>query len=253
MQNVGVIGGLGPGATSWLYLEMMKRCVQLDSPTYPLIQMYSVPLDRRLEVPFVTGTASRDDERAIVAQVAAGLRALSEHGVGLVLMPCNTLHLFLEDIMRLAGEGAAPLAHMPRLACAQAPSDSRTLVLATGTTRDSGLYDAYCSDRKAFVYPSAAEQRVVEVLIEKCIEEPSFDPWPILDELIGPPGNDHDAVLVACTDLCVTGSPGNHRPVVKSLQVLADYGVDFILERRRFDQPQSDPRPVMFEGRVRVD
>lgn len=251
MRSVGVIGGLGPGATSWLYLELMKGCIERDAPTYPWIQIYSVPLARRLESPFLTGTAGLGEERTVVDLVAGGVRALSDQGVGLVLMPCNTLHLYLDEITHVAGEGAAPVADMRRLAWAKLPPDSRTLVLGTGTTRASGVYEVHSSETKELFYPSVEEQHVVETLIHRCIEDPSFDPWPILNSLVDRQGRDHDSVLVACTDLCVTGSPRRDRTVVSSLQVLAECGIDFILERRGADEPWSNGcAPVAQQGEV---
>lgn len=231
MRSIGIIGGVGPGATSWLYLEIMKRCVELGVSTYPSIHVYSIPLDRRLERLFVDGTAGPAEERMVISTLAEALRALSDQGVGLILMPCNTLHLYLEQIEQRAGTDAAPLANMVHLASRQLTPGTRTMVLGTATMRDQRLYDRFTPRVSTLVYPAPIQQVAIQELIELCIGDPTLDPWPLLDAVLDEPGPDYDEVLVACTDLCVTGSSAREVRAVGSLQSLATFGVDYILGR----------------------
>lgn len=239
MRSLGVIGGLGPGATSWLYLEIIRRCVEEGVCRYPEVHVYSVPLERRVEARFVAGHASAEDAETLVVHAARALRSLSEQGVGLVLMPCNTLHLYIDEIRDLVGSESAPLVDMTQLASAALPPASRTLVLATGTAAERRLYDRYRPESKVMLYPTDEQQRVVEQQIRACIAEPRIDPWPALQDVFGASGTSYDDILMACTDLCVSGMTGN-RHAVGSLQTLAEHAVRFIVDLDEAQLPHAE-------------
>lgn len=235
-----MIGGLGPGATSWLYLEIMRRCVEEGIRQYPEVHVYSVPLERRLEANFVAGHASAEDAWTLVVHAAQALRSLSEQGVGLVLMPCNTLHLYIDEIRDLVGSDGSPLVDMTQLASAALPPSSRTLVLGTGTTAERRLYDRYRPEGKIMLYPTDEQQRLVEQQIRSCIADPRTDPWPALHDVFGPSGTSYDDILMACTDLCVSGMTGN-RHAVGSLQTLAEHAVRFLIDVDEAQLPYAEP------------
>lgn len=229
MRSIGIIGGVGPGATSWLYLEIIKRCVDLGAPRYPLISVYSIPLDRRAELLFVNGVAGPAEEESVVEILAEAVRALSRQGVGLILVPCNTLHHYLDRIQQQAGADKAPMANMVYLASKQLVSGGRTMVLGTATMRNEELYGPFVSHFNKLVYPATEQQRVVQDLIQLCIKDPSYDPWPRLNDVLDKSRNAYDNVLVACTDLCVAGLPAQDVQAVGSLQSLATFAVDYVL------------------------
>lgn len=249
-RSVGIVGGLGPGATCWIYLEIIRQCAERGAAAYPSVSIHSVPLNKNTEAAFVAGDTDTDHIETLTILLAEALRALSEAGSDLILIPCNTLHLYLSDAVSRVGSKAAPVANMPYLAARALPWGARPLVLGTGTTAQEGLYGPYLP--AGAVYPASHRQKVVESLILRCIEDQGFDPWPELTDVLSEDTPGADALLIACTDLCLTsGPPKGPTPTVGSLQALANFAADFITGRAEVEDasPAPDSGRLAFEVR----
>lgn len=231
-HSVGIVGGVGPGATSWAYLELFKRVTQQHSAGYPLVHIYSLPLRVELVEAFVHGAATRADEQELIAGTITAVRVLRDQGVGMVLIPCNTIHLYLHEVRRQA-DGIA-VANMPYLASKRIRSGVRTLILGTSTSCGRSLYgpeSAGLSD-SGVVYPDYGQQCAIDSLIDDCIQNPNLSPWPALKDIIGPPGVKYDDVLLACTDLCTFSPPAGGVRIINSLSELVDFAVKYVCESK---------------------
>lgn len=228
MRSVGIVGGVGPGATSWMYLELIERATRRDPSRYPLVHIYSLPLPREVEQAFIHGIATPSNERALVADTIAAVQSLRDQGAGLILIPCNTIHLYLEEVRREAG--GVLIADMPRLTSTRIRKGVRTLVLGTSMSKGRLLYgrEEMGSGASGLVYPNAHQQAAIDGIIDCCIRMPKFDPWPDLAEVIGPPGSAYDDVLLGCTDLCTSWPPAEHATVINSLSELVESGVRYL-------------------------
>jgi aspartate racemase len=95
MKTVGIIGGLGPETTSEFYLELIFSCQKLNKVNRPQILIYSVPLPYNIEEDAIT--RGRGEERCLPFLLKAA-KKLEKAGADFILMPCNSLHTFIEEI-----------------------------------------------------------------------------------------------------------------------------------------------------------
>ena len=95
MKTVGIIGGLGPETTSEFYLELIFSCQKLNKVNRPPILIYSVPLPYDIEEDAI---ARGKGEERCVPFILDAAKKLEKAGADFLVMPCNSLHAFIEDL-----------------------------------------------------------------------------------------------------------------------------------------------------------
>lgn len=132
---VGVLGGMGPLATvDFLHKMLAATPATIDQEHVPVV-VSSIP-----QVPDRARAILGDGESPLGAIVHSG-RRLAAAGADLVVMPCNTAHLWFDDIRRAIG---LPMLHLVDAAVEEAAAlagpGGRVGLLATDATLASGLY-----------------------------------------------------------------------------------------------------------------
>ena len=97
MKTVGIIGGLGPETTSEFYLEIIFGCYAKSKEARPPILIWNVPLKYQIEEDLLK--KAMGEERYIPYLVDAAKR-LEKGGADFLVMPCNSLHVFIEQIRK---------------------------------------------------------------------------------------------------------------------------------------------------------
>jgi len=131
---VGVLGGMGPLATlDFLHKVLAATPARRDQDHVPMI-VSSIP-----QVPDRTAAFRGEGESPLPALRACGER-LAAAGAGLVVLPCNTAHLWFDALQSALG---LPMLHLADAALAElarrAPG-ARVGLLATDATLASALY-----------------------------------------------------------------------------------------------------------------
>ncbi|HEY9068100.1 MAG TPA: amino acid racemase [Burkholderiaceae bacterium] len=150
---VGVLGGMGPLATiDFMHKVLAATPAERDQDHVPLI-VASIP-----QVPDRSAAFRGDGESPLAAMIASG-RRLRDAGAGLVVMPCNTAHVWFEALQAALG---LPMLHLVDAALDDAVrrvGDQATLgLLCTEATLASGLYRRR-APRVRWVAPEATEMR----------------------------------------------------------------------------------------------
>jgi aspartate racemase len=154
---IGVLGGMGPLATlDFLHKMLRATPAQSDQEHVPVV-VSSIP-----QVPDRTAAFRGEGESPLAAMVASG-RRLADAGAGLVVVPCNTAHLWFDELQPALGLPMlhlvdAALAECAALAVKGAPV-TRIGLLATDATLASGLYTnrTPAGSRLQWLMPTAAE------------------------------------------------------------------------------------------------
>ncbi|WP_077032883.1 aspartate/glutamate racemase family protein [Pelomonas sp. KK5] len=134
---VGVLGGMGPLATIDFMRKMLAHTpAAIDQDHVPVV-VASVP-----QIPDRTAAFQGRGPSPLQALVESG-RRLIEAGVDVIVMPCNTAHLWFDE---LQSELVVPMLHIVDAAIRQIPTEASTAtrvgLLATEATLGSGLYAA---------------------------------------------------------------------------------------------------------------
>lgn len=132
---VGVLGGMGPLATIDFMRKMLEATPASRDQEHVPVVVSSIP-----QVPDRTAAFRGEGVSPLAAMIASG-RRLAAAGAGLAVIPCNTAHLWFEELHETLG---LPMLHMVDAALAEAVSlagaDARLGLLATDATLASGLY-----------------------------------------------------------------------------------------------------------------
>ncbi len=94
-KTIGVLGGMGPEASSNLYAKIIKYAQQkygaVQDFDYPPIIIYSLPLLGFDETGIV-------DEDLVRKQLIKGVKKLESAGCELIIVACNTVHSYYKEM-----------------------------------------------------------------------------------------------------------------------------------------------------------
>jgi aspartate racemase len=152
---VGILGGMGPLATiDFMRKMLLATPAAIDQEHVPVV-VSSIP-----QVPDRTHAFRGEGPSPLAAMVASG-RRLAGAGAGLVVMPCNTAHLWFDELRRALD---LPMLHLVDAALEDAVTlagpQARIGLLATDATLAAGLYINRPSPRGHGVHwlcPTASE------------------------------------------------------------------------------------------------
>lgn len=132
---VGVLGGMGPLATVDFMHKLLKATPANSDQEHVPTFVSSIP-----QIPDRTEAFRGEGLSPVGAIVECAIR-LKQAGVGLIVMPCNTAHLWFDEIQSRVG---VPMLHIVDAAIENALEHSGDRVhiglLATDATLASGLY-----------------------------------------------------------------------------------------------------------------
>ena len=163
---LGILGGLGPAASSYLYQMLIDHTPAVRDQDH-----IDLVLSSRASTPdrtaFILGE-SDEDPFTVMEQDGESLVA---YGATVLAIPCNTAHYFYD---RLAAALPVPVLNMPRLTVAEARAEGcRKLgILATDGTLQAETYQLMCEQAGLpWAVPSPAAQAGVMSVIYDCIKQ----------------------------------------------------------------------------------
>ncbi|MFF4156165.1 aspartate/glutamate racemase family protein [Streptomyces sp. NPDC001678] len=226
----GLIGGVGPDASSDLYMRVVAEYQSRLDGAYPDVVMHSIPLPAELEQAFVRGHFDTTEESEVDRLLTQSLDVLEASGATCVGLACNTLHTYLRPLVR---DRDVTLLDMVEAALGRLRDSGyrRVLLLATAATVRSGLYSERAAEFGVeIVAPDEAGQHVVQTAIMDLLRFANPDePAAAMREYAAALPADIDAVLYGCTDLTALRDHDIFPvPVVDSLSCLTDACVDYL-------------------------
>jgi aspartate racemase len=119
---IGILAGMGPRSTAPFVEMVVDECQRQYGARhdidFPPMLIYSLPTPFYVDRPI--------DHAAMEAAIAAGLRKLEDSGVAFIAMPCNSAHIYYEQ---LAASMRVPLLNMVDLALGRLPPALATVAL----------------------------------------------------------------------------------------------------------------------------
>ena len=229
---VGIIGGMGPEATVDFFREIIRLTpAQKDQDHIPVV-VYSDP-----RVPERTRAILHggEDPTPFLTRAAA---ALEQAGAGILAMPCNTAHFYLDKIRQSVRIPVLDMIEETRREAGNLSGASRMVgLLATQGAISSGVYRvAFSRHDMELVAPEPEEQLLVQEAIFQ-IKAGKYDPArQDVFERIGTRliARGAGAVILGCTEIPLGFVESRvDYPVVNATRVLAQAAVDWALERRQ--------------------
>lgn len=149
---VGVLGGMGPMATVDFLRKLVEATPATRDQEHVPVVVSSIP-----QVPDRTAAYRGEGESPLPALLASGRRLVAA-GAGLVVLPCNTAHLWFDELQQALG---LPMLHVADAAldALESLGDAPAAVglLATDATLSAGLYVNRGRTRVRWLLPTAEE------------------------------------------------------------------------------------------------
>ncbi|MCI8939480.1 MAG: aspartate/glutamate racemase family protein [Dorea sp.] len=200
-KTLGVIGGMGPEATSYYYENVIAHTkASCDQEHIDMVILSHAAMPDRTEA-IISGNSRR-----LINMLCNDVRTLETLGVSNIAITCNTSHYFYDHIQRAT---KIPVIHMIQESVAYAVRDfedvKRVGIMATDGTINSKIYYKAC--RKAGVTPvklSEERQKDVMSLIYDDIKAGKPGDRRKFDRVVSEfMRKGCDVIILACTELSV--------------------------------------------------
>ena len=228
MKSVGIIGGLGPETSAEFYLELVFGCQKIDTNCRPLIMMSNVPLPFALERDFIK--SNKGIERFIPYLVTEAQR-LEKTGVDFLVMPCNSLHIFIEQIRESV--------KIPVLSILEETVEHiktnrfrKIGLISTSATIKNKIYEnTFAQAGIEFIVPDELQRAEMDKIILRLIEGIHLNKdRNIIHQVIESLKQEGaDAIALACTDLQLLLPSDDEVKVFDTMKILANATIENLL------------------------
>ncbi len=219
MKTLGIIGGLGPQTTSKIYLSVVDLVRKSGKNKYPPIVIYNLPFPFIIEDEAIIQGINSDK---MLPYLISGAKILEKAGASFGILPCNTLHKYIEEIR--ASVKIPFLSILEETLLELRKRSIKTVgILATQSTVDSQIYSNILQKTEIKVlYPTKTEQNYINSSIVRALKgEINFNNKKIKIIFDSLHKKDAEAILLACTDLrIVTLKIKSPIPMIDTTQIL---------------------------------
>ena len=228
MKSVGIIGGLGPETTAEFYLEVVFNCQKINKDQRPLVVISSVPLLFEIERDLIATNTGK--ERYIPFLIEEAVR-LEKSGVDFLVMPCNSLHVFIEEIRNAVSIPVLSIVD-ETIRYMQEYEFKKVGLISTSATVKNSVYENELRKHQIdFVVPNNLEKAKMDKIIQRLIDgqQLNSDREEIIETAHHLAGSGVDCIALACTDLQLLLPNSDKVPIFDTMKVLANATVREIL------------------------
>lgn len=229
MKTVGIIGGLGPETTSEFYLDVVFSCRKRDNSSRPAIIIASVPLPYAIEEKLILRGEGAGRYLPFLINEA---RRLEKAGADFIVMPCNSMHVFISDIRASV--------RVPVLSIVEETVNflkghgmGRVGVVSTSATIRNRLYeDAFRESGIACETPNGLQQERMGKFILNLVNgrQDNRDREGLMEIIDGLADKGVDCVVLACTDLQLLIPKHPKLRIFDTMKILADATVEELVK-----------------------
>src|SRR3989344_3167462 len=230
MKTVGIIGGLGPETTSEFYLDIVFSCQKLEKSARPHIIISSVPLPYQIEEDAISKNIGI--ERCLPFLINEAKR-LEKSGADFIVMPCNSLHVFIEDIRKSVKVPVLSIVE-ETVKFLQQEKMKKVGIVSTSATIKNKLYEnAFAEKNIAYVEPDDFAQAKMGKFILNLVtgQQKNQDREELIKIINEFENKDVDCVILACTDLQLLIPSHSNLKIYDTMKILANATVQEILKK----------------------
>jgi len=228
MRTVGVIGGLGPETTAEFYLDVVFSCQNKDRTARPGILISSVPLPFAIEEDLIVRNVGQN---RYIPYLVAEARRLEKAAADFIVMPCNSLHVFISDIRKSVKTPVLSIVE-ETVRFLKTNGFTKVGIVSTSATIRNKLYEtAFAENGIAFSSPDEYEQEKMGKFIHNLVigQQNNKDREELVRIIGGFEEKAVDCVVLACTDLQLLIPKHPSLKIFDTMKILADATVEQIL------------------------
>ncbi len=229
-KTVGIIGGLGPETTSEFYLEIIFAFRKLNKIGYPHILINSISYPFSVEQKAIT--KGNGEEDFLLPYLLDAAKSLEKAGANFLVLPCNSLHKFIEDIRNTV--------KIPVLSILEETSIflkkqkiNKVGIIATPITIQNKLYEKILKKNKIKqIIPDSFQQVQIGKLIHKIVSNRyNNQDREVLIKIIKDFSKGKiKHVILACTDLQLLMPQNSGIEICDTMKILVDATVRNIIK-----------------------
>lgn len=226
-KTIGVLGGMGIVATA----QFLNDIIDYSQEKYGASEDWDYPpvLINSLVVEGFDETGIVDEEKVKI-QLLEGIKTLENAGADLIVIPCNTVHFFYEELQE---KSSVPILNIIHAAvnAVERKQYKKIALFASETTRRLNLYTPALEDKSVEIMPIAEDEqnfisRVIDEAIGKGPSQETLNKFSVLCDKYK--NNGADAVILGCTELPIAARQLQlNIPTVDSLKTLAAVAIDY--------------------------
>ena len=139
-KTIGILGGMGPVASADTYTELIKICQKkykaVEDSDFPAVILYSLPLQDFSHTGFSENSIQ---QKKIVNQLVNALKKLENAGAEIIIIDCNTVHYFFDDLQKSVN---APIVNLIDITVDKVKKNhyNKVAVLCSEASKNFGLY-----------------------------------------------------------------------------------------------------------------
>lgn len=228
MKTVGIIGGLGPETTAEFYLDIVFSCQKKEKTARPAIIISSVPLPYQIEEDAIEKNIGIERCLPFLIQEA---KRLEKAGADFIVMPCNSLHVFIEDIRKSV---AIPVLSIieETVKFLQKNNFYKVGIVSTSATIKNKLYEnAFEQNSIGYETPNDFQQAKMGKFILNLVtgQQNNKDREELIAIINDFENKNIDCVVLACTDLQLLIPKHPTLKIFDTMKILADATVEKII------------------------
>ena len=229
MKIVGIIGGLGPETTSEFYLDIVFSCQKKEKTARPAIIISSVPLPYQIEEDAIAKNTGIERCLPFLEEEA---KRLERAGADFIVMPCNSLHIFIEDIRKTVKIPVLSIIE-ETVKFLKREKMSKVGVISTSATIKNKLYEkAFSENGIKYVTPNELQQAKMGKFILNLVtgQQKNKDREELIKIVDSFDDKGLDCVILACTDLQLLIPQHSTIKIFDTMKILADATTENILK-----------------------
>jgi aspartate racemase len=228
MKTVGIIGGLGPETTSEFYLDLVFKCQREDKGNRPGVIMSSVPLPYVIEEDLITKNIGAERYIPFLVHEA---KKLERAGADFIVMPCNSLHVFIDRIREAVGIPVLSIVE-ETVKFLKKKKFKKVGIVSTSATIENQLYEnSFKENDIAFEAPNGLQQAKMGKYIYNLVigQLNNRDREGLIKIINDFEKKDVDCVALACTDLQLLIPKHPTLKIFDTMKIFVDATVDELL------------------------
>ena len=229
MKTIGIIGGLGPETTSEFYLDIVFSCQKKDRTARPSIIITSVPLPYQIEEDAISKNIGI--ERCLPFLVSEAKR-LENAGADFIVMPCNSLHIFIKDIRNAVKIPVLSIVE-ETVKFLKKNNFNKVGIVSTSATIENKLYEnAFKENGIGYETPDDFQQAKLGKFILNLVtgQQNNKDRDELIKIISDFENKNVDCVVLACTDLQLLIPKHPNLKIFDTMKIFADASVENILK-----------------------
>lgn len=228
MKKIWIIGGLWPETTAEFYLDIVFSCQKRNHEYRPNIVISSVPLPYEFENDAIG--ENKWFER-ILPFLVSEAQKLESSGVDFIVMPCNSLHVFITDIRKSVSIPVLSIVE-ETVKFLQKNNFKKVGIVSTSATIKNKLYEtAFGWANIWYMTPDNFQQEKMGKYIMNLVTgiQSNRDREWLMSIINDFEDKDVDAVILACTDLQLLIPTHPRLHIFDTMKIFADATVREIL------------------------